>query len=209
MYLLAGQGPGQFIAAMQINSDEILLKERIPSDFGGDLVQLTFNRPEALNSFSRALMQDLAKAITGIRNDPDARVLILTGVGRSFSTGADLKERAGFSPAEVKEFLHSTGRLFREIEALPIPVIAAINGYALGGGLELALCCDLRIASADAMIGLTETSLGIIPGAGGTQRLTRVLGLSRAKELIYTARKVTRRARWNWGWSTRFAKASD
>lgn len=161
-----------------------------PTPYGGVIRQLNFQRPEALNAISRQLLIELEAAIADIERNRTVRVLLLTGSGRAFSTGADLKERAGMSDNEVREFLRRTGQLFQTIETLYCPVIAAINGYAFGGGLELALCCDLRYMAQSAQVGLTETSLGIIPGAGGTQRLWRAIGIPRAKELILTARRI-------------------
>jgi enoyl-CoA hydratase/carnithine racemase len=115
----------------------------------------------------------------------------LHGAGeRAFCAGADLKERAAMAPDEVTAFLGQLRRLNDGVAALRCPVIAAINGAAMGGGLELALACDLRLVAADASMGLTETSLAIIPGAGGTQRLPRIVGMARAKELIFTARRI-------------------
>lgn len=156
----------------------------------GEALILRLNRPEALNALSRELLLELEQALATLSVNPP-RVLILTGTGRSFCTGADLKERSGMSPPEVRDFLLRVGILFQRIEALSCPVICAINGFAFGGGLELALCADVRLSSSDAQMGLTETSLGIIPGAGGTQRLTRLIGLSKSKLLIFTARKIT------------------
>jgi enoyl-CoA hydratase/carnithine racemase len=119
-------------------------------------------------------------------------VLIITGAGdRAFCAGADLKERLAMSEGEVRRFLSAIRRLFIKIEELPLPVLAAINGVSLGGGTELALACDLRVAVAHATMGLTETRLAIIPGAGGTQRLPRLVGTALAKELIFTGRKLT------------------
>jgi enoyl-CoA hydratase/carnithine racemase len=123
--------------------------------------------------------------------------LIITGAGgddpkkASFSTGADLKERRTMSPDQVRRFIFTIRNVFTSVEQLRVPVIAAINGFAFGGGTELALACDLRIASSNVVMGLTETSLAIIPGAGGTQRLPRIVGISKAKELIFTARRIT------------------
>ena len=126
-----------------------------------------------------------------IRFDPDVRVVIITGAGdRAFCSGADLKERATLSPIQVKEYIFTIRNLFTAIEQLNKPVIAAVNGVALGGGTELALASDIRIASATASMGLTETRLAIIPGAGGTQRLPRLVGKGKAKELIFTGKRI-------------------
>ena len=163
----------------------------IPADAGGEIVLVRFERPAVMNAFSRGLVQELESAVRALKENQAVRALIVTGSGKAFSAGADLKERAAMTQAEVEIFLDGIGLLFRSIETLPIPTVAAINGYALGGGLELALCFDLRIACESALMGLTETSLGIIPGAGGTQRLTRTIGVPRAKELILTARRIT------------------
>ncbi len=168
-----------------------ILEERFASVFGGFTVRWTLDRPEAMNAFTRAMLTELDERVAGLESGASsARALVITGSGRAFSAGADLKERATMQSEEVRAFLAKIGAVFRRLERLPLPTIAALNGFAFGGGLELALCCDLRVASADALLGLTETSLGIIPGAGGTQRLTRTIGMARAKELIFSARRI-------------------
>ncbi|MBC2735518.1 MAG: enoyl-CoA hydratase [Desulfobacteraceae bacterium] len=152
---------------------------------------LTLNRPQVMNSFNFELLRALKAQIDGIRFRPEIRVVIITGAGeKAFCAGADLKERATLPPLQVKEFIFTIRDLFSSIENLNKPVIAAVNGVALGGGTELALACDIRIASATASMGLTETRLAIIPGAGGTQRLPRLIGRGKAKELIFTGRRV-------------------
>ncbi len=152
---------------------------------------LTLNRPEVMNSFNFAMLKALKEQIDTLRFDPDIRVVIITGSGdRAFCAGADLKERATLSPIQVKQFIYTIRNLFTDIEELNKPVIAGVNGIALGGGTELALACDIRIAAASASMGLTETKLAIIPGAGGTQRLPRLVGKGKAKELIFTGRRV-------------------
>jgi enoyl-CoA hydratase/carnithine racemase len=164
------------------------------SDLSEGILTLTFNRPEALNSFSREMLDALSIAIEEANFNSDARVVIITGgPGKkaSFSTGADLKERATMSEYEVKRFIFKVRNTFTAVENLNKPVIGAINGFAFGGGLEVALACDIRIAAEEARMGLTETSLAIIPGGGGTQRLPRIVGLAKAKELILTARRIT------------------
>jgi enoyl-CoA hydratase/carnithine racemase len=154
------------------------------------VVVLTLNRPEAMNSFNFAMLHGLRDKVEAIQYDPEVRVIIITGAGKAFCAGADLKERAALSEPQVKEFIYTIRNLFTFIESLRLPVIAAVNGVALGGGTELALACDLRIASNTASLGLTETRLAIIPGAGGTQRLPRLVGRGKAKELIFTGRRV-------------------
>jgi len=152
---------------------------------------LTLNRPEAMNSFNFAMLRALEERIEAIQLDPEVRVVIITGAGgKGFCAGADLKERVTLGEQQVKEFIMTIRNLFTFIEDLNKPVIAAVNGVALGGGTELALACDIRIASINATMGLTETRLAIIPGAGGTQRLPRLVGRGKAKELIFTGRRV-------------------
>ena len=158
------------------------------------VVLLTINRPQALNCFDMSLLGSFERTIAEIAFDREARVVIITGSTEgknAFSTGADLKERASMSPDQVRLYIQTIRNLFTAVEELPKPVIAAVNGYAFGGGLELALACDIRLASTNAVVGLTETSLAIIPGAGGTQRLPRVVGVARAKEMIFRARRIT------------------
>lgn len=155
---------------------------------------LTINRPQALNCFDMTLLKVLGQAVDEITFDREAKVVIITGSTEgknAFSTGADLKERAGMAPDQVRLYIQTIRNLFTAVEELPKPVIAAVNGYAFGGGLELALACDIRVASTTAIVGLTETSLAIIPGAGGTQRLPRVVGIPRAKEMIFRARRIS------------------
>ncbi|MBM7650105.1 enoyl-CoA hydratase/carnithine racemase [Bacillus ectoiniformans] len=153
---------------------------------------IKLNRSNAANALSRQMLYDLHEALNEIKFDTSIRAVIITGEGeKAFCAGADLKERKGMEDAEVKRIVSLIGSTINEVEALPQPVIAAINGAAFGGGLELALACDIRIASKEAKLGLTETSLAIIPGAGGTQRLPRLIGLGKAKELIFTAQRLT------------------
>lgn len=152
---------------------------------------ITLNRPEVMNSFNFAMLEALRAEIDALRFDTETRVVIVTGAGeKAFCAGADLKERATLPPQEVKRFIYTIRNLFTSIEQLPKPVIAAVNGVALGGGTELAMACDLRLASSTASMGLTETRLAVIPGAGGTQRLPRLVGRGKAKELIFTGRRV-------------------
>ncbi|MEQ9363625.1 MAG: enoyl-CoA hydratase-related protein [Leptospirales bacterium] len=179
---------------MSDNANDVLKIESRASQYGGYVVAWRLNRPGAGNSVSLALLDALEAAAAEALKDRELRAIIILGdENRYFCTGADLKERATMSPDQVKDFLHRINALFRRIETLPCPVIAAINGFALGGGLELALACDLRIAGENAQLGLPETSLGIIPGAGGTQRLSRAIGLPRAKEMIFTAARIDAR----------------
>ena len=153
---------------------------------------LTLNRPEVMNAFNFEMLRALKACIDSLRFRPEIRVVIITGAGpKAFCAGADLKERATLTPLQVKEFIFTIRDLFSSIEHLNKPVIAAVNGIALGGGTELALACDIRLAAENARMGLTETRLAIIPGAGGTQRLPRLVGRGKAKELIFTGKRVS------------------
>ncbi|WP_409293132.1 enoyl-CoA hydratase [Peribacillus sp. SCS-37] len=165
--------------------------ETIKLEIQNHIAVILLNRPDAANALSIRLLNELGEIIEEVRNRSDIRAVILTGAGgKAFCAGADLKERAGMSLSEVQKTLALIGSTVTKLASLPQPVIAAVNGACFGGGLELALACDIRIASKTARLGLTETSLGIIPGAGGTQRLPRLIGISMAKELIYTARRL-------------------
>ena len=152
---------------------------------------ITLNREHAANSLDRGLLLELGSALGEAAASRHVRSVIITGAGEKvFCAGADLKERKGMNEEETKQAVSLIKRTINQIEMIPQPVIAAINGSAFGGGLELALACDFRLAAAHAHFGLTETSLGIIPGAGGTQRLPRLIGTERAKELIFTAKRI-------------------
>ncbi len=160
---------------------------RIRIETDGPVARLTIDRPEARNAIDRETIAEVREALAKIREDESTRVLIVTGAGdKVFVSGADVRTLLARTTNDVLEA--GNNRLFREIEELPIPTIAAVNGFALGGGMELALACDLRIASSNAKLGLPETGLGILPGAGGTQRLPRIVGLGIAKEMVLTGR---------------------
>jgi enoyl-CoA hydratase/carnithine racemase len=155
------------------------------------IATVTLNRPEVMHAINRDLVRALEQRMEEIRSDSGIRVVVLTGSGaKAFCAGADLKERAALTPEQVAVFLLSLRRLLNTIEQMPVPVIAAINGAALGGGLELALAADIRLAADSAVMGLTETRLAIIPGGGGTQRLPRLIGKGKAKELIFAGRRI-------------------
>lgn len=163
----------------------------ILEDRRDQVVLLTLNRPEVMNAFNFPMLRLFRERMEALHFDPEVRVVIITGAGnRAFCTGADLKERGSLSPREVREYVFTIRTLFTFIENLNKPVIAAVNGLALGGGTELALACDLSIASVNAIMGLPETRLAVIPGAGGTQRLPRVVGRAKAKELLFTGRRI-------------------
>lgn len=157
-----------------------------------NLAVVTLNRPEVFNCFNYDTLLQLEEAVEDIRTNEEVRAVIFTGSGdKAFCAGADLKERKTLTDQQVKRNLFKIGEVFTKIDSLPQPTIAAINGYAFGGGMELALSCDFRIIADGTSVGLTETGLGIIPGAGGTQRLPRIIGEAKALELILTARKIT------------------
>lgn len=164
----------------------------VKSERRGSIALWTIDRPDRMNALSRAAVRELGRLARDAAEDATLRAVIIAGAGdRAFCAGADLKERRGMDEEDVRDFLPLYRASFGAIDRLPMPTIAAMDGVAYGGGLELALACDFRVAAAHAKIGLTETSLGIIPGAGGTQRLTRIIGESRAKELIVFARRLT------------------
>lgn len=151
---------------------------------------IRIDRSERMNCFDYPTLVELQQLVTKVRHDPMIRVVLFTGTGKAFSAGADLKERTTLDEAQVRRNVAAIRDVFTDIANLPQPTIAAVNGHALGGGFEWMLACDFRIIVKGALIGLTETSFGIIPGAGGTQRLPRLIGETRAKELIFTAKKI-------------------
>lgn len=156
---------------------------------------ITLNRPEALNAFSREVVEEVVQALEDVRNDEGVRVVVLTGAGeKAFSAGADIKAMIGMNALKARELSLMGERLCLSFENLEKPVVAALNGYALGGGLEVAMSCDLRIASETAKMGQTEINIGLIPGWGGTQRLTRLVGKTKAKELVLTGKIIDAKA---------------
>lgn len=159
----------------------------------GPVWTLTLNRPDALNALNAALLGELGEALNFVEKSFPKQCLglLITGQGeKSFVAGADIKEMRGLNPVEAETFARRGQMVFRQIEKLPVPVIAAVNGFALGGGLELALACDFIYASDNARMGLPEVSLGLIPGFGGTVRLARAIGLNPARELIFTGEMI-------------------
>jgi enoyl-CoA hydratase len=166
--------------------DTILLEKK------QHLAIVTINRKEAMNAFNYDTLASLESVVESLRVNPDVRAVVFTGAGeKAFSVGADLKERKTLTEEQVRRNVYKIGEVFQAVATLPQPTIAAMNGYAFGGGMELALACDFRIAVNDTSMGLTETSLAIIPGAGGTQRLPRLVGESKALELILTAKRLS------------------
>lgn len=170
------------------------------TEWKGHVLVVTINRPEVYNALNMPALEALSELVDDLADRPQARALVITGAGeKAFCAGADLKERRTMEQREVRRYIRLIRDTFTRIEQLPTPVIAALNGVALGGGTELSLACDLRVAEETATLGLTETSLGIIPGAGGTQRLPRLIGKAKAKELIFTAQKLTASDAEKWG----------
>lgn len=152
---------------------------------------ITLNRPEALNAFSKDVVEEILYALEDITKDENVRVVVLTGAGeKAFSAGADIKAMAGMNALKARELSLMGEKLCIALENLEKPVIAALNGYALGGGLEVAMSCDLRIASETSRVGQTEVNIGLIPGWGGTQRLTRLIGMTKAKELVFLGKMI-------------------
>jgi len=155
------------------------------------IATITLNRPEALNAFNKEVVDEVLQALEDVKKDESVRVLVLTGAGeKAFSAGADIKAMKGMNSLKARELSLMGEKLCSALENLEKPVIAAINGYALGGGLEVAMACDIRIASEKARMGQTEINIGLIPGWGGTQRLTRLIGKTKAKELVFTGKII-------------------
>ena len=166
-----------------------------------NLAIVTINRPTKLNALNKATIEELHEVFTTLNQDADTKVIILTGSGeKAFVAGADISEFANFSVSEGEQ-LAAKGQelLFDFVQNLETPVIAAVNGFALGGGLELAMSCHFRIASTNAKMGLPEVTLGVIPGYGGTQRLAQLIGKGRAMELIMTANMIDAETAKNYG----------
>ncbi|MEW5302382.1 MAG: hypothetical protein WDW36_005175 [Sanguina aurantia] len=152
---------------------------------------LTLNRPSARNAIGKQMLQEVRECIANLRQEPSTRCVLVRSLASGvFCAGADLKERRAMSVLETAEFVGCLRNTFTALRELPMPTIAVLEGLALGGGAELTLACDLRVGGRDAVLGFPETQLGIIPGAGGTQSLPRLIGVSRAKDLIFTGRRV-------------------
>lgn len=166
------------------------MSEHIIYDAANGIATLTLNRPKVLNAINYDLLEDLDALLDKAAADDSLRVLILTGSGKAFAAGADIAQQAGMDPEEAAKWGQYGSGIFRKLELFPIPTIAVVNGYALGGGCEMAMACDLILAGEKAKFGQPETGLGITPGFSGTQRLLRRVGVSKAKELIYTGRMI-------------------
>lgn len=157
----------------------------------GHIALITMNRPEALNALNRQVLEELSQVLDQVEADPELYVAIVTGAGRSFVAGADIGQMSTLSSAEAKAFGLFGNQVFLKLENLSKPTIAAVNGFALGGGCELALSCDIRVATKRSKFGQPEVNLSLIPGAGGTQRLPRLVGPGIAKEMIFTGKIIS------------------
>ncbi|MBD0779870.1 enoyl-CoA hydratase/isomerase family protein [Maribacter sp. ANRC-HE7] len=160
---------------------------------------LSFNRPDQLNAMNREMMDEIIAGIEGINENDEVQVALIRGEGRAFMAGADIKEYGGQTPEEFKAFQDRGIQLYESIEKAPKPWIAAINGFALGGGFEIALSCDMILASETAKMGLPEVFLSLVPGGGGTQRLIQKVGINRAKELLFFGSQYTAEKLYGWG----------
>jgi len=176
----------------------------------GGLLLVTINRPGPLNALNKEVFEDLLRLVEVIESDKTVRAMILTGSGeKAFCVGADLKERQGMNEKDILVRLDFVHKIYTRLENLPFPVIAAMNGIALGGGLELALACDFRICAENATLGFPEVELAIIPGNGGTQRLARLIGLPKAMELILLAKRLTAAEAYQYGVVTKVVPTGE
>jgi len=186
--------PGHVVTRPQVesgsNREEAKLAELVRMEKQGAVALVTINRPDALNALNAEVIEGFGRIVESIESDPSIQAVVVTGEGRAFVAGADITEMKEMTPLEAEAFSARAHRNFGRLEELPIPTIAAVNGFALGGGCELALCCDWIYASTKAKIGQPETKLGLIPGFGGTSRLVRRVGLAWAKELVMVAEPI-------------------
>jgi enoyl-CoA hydratase/carnithine racemase len=167
------------------------MEQTVLVDRTGEIAVVTLNRPAARNALSRQLVADLLAALADLARDAENRALVLTGAGdRAFCAGADLIERRTFTPAELTAHTESINAVCDALDAFPVPTIAAIRGFALAGGAELAIACDLRVAGEDAILGYPEVKIGVFPGAGGVVRLPQLVGAGAARDLLFTGRNV-------------------
>lgn len=174
------------------------------------IYQLTLNRPKQLNALNALMLDEIGAAIDELGTRTDPRVLLLTGAGdKAFAAGADISQMVDKSMVEGQAFGRKGQRIFRKLEALPFPVVAVVNGYALGGGCELAMSCDWILASEKAQFGQPEVALGVTPGFGGTQRLTRLVGRGRAMEMVTTGVRIDAQTACDWGLANRVYPADE
>lgn len=176
------------------------MAQTVSLTINNQIAYITISRPEALNALSSQVLKDLNGVLDEVEQNLDVRVVILTGAGeKAFVAGADIKEMDQMTPTQAFEYMTYANDTFLKLENLRQPTIAAINGYALGGGMELALATDIRLGHEKILLGFPETGLGIIPGFAGTQRMSRLIGVSKTKELIFTARHVKGQEALEWG----------
>ncbi len=182
---------------MEYRFIEIMTSERI--------THILLNRQEVMNALNRDMVDEIHHAINGIGNDTGVRAVIISGKGGNFAAGADISPMATQTPLQARKFIFNNA--YNAIDDLPVPVIAAVSGYALGGGCELALACDIRICAKDAKLGFPEIKLGIFPGAGGTQRLPNLIGEGRAKEMIFLGNLIDAETALSYGLCNRIAES--
>lgn len=176
---------------------------------GEGVALLTISRPEALNAMNGAMLDELRAAVEQVDNDDSVRVLVITGAGKAFVAGADIAYMQQLTPQQAKEWSEKGQGVLDAIEGMKKPVIAAVNGYALGGGTELALACDIRVASEQAVFGQPEVKLGMIAGFGGTQRLPRLVGPGKAKEMLFTGDRYSAQAAYEMGLVNKVVPAGE
>lgn len=165
--------------------------ENILLEVNESIARVTFNRPQSLNALNKKTLKELDEILTQIEKNEDIRYIVFTGTGKAFIAGADISEMKDFTQEQAFEYTKLGSKIFLRIERLPKITIALVNGYCLGGGLELAMACDIRIASINANFGQPEVSLGITPGFSGTVRLPRLVGITKAKELLFTGKMIS------------------
>ena len=184
--------------------------ENIRLEYRGETAVLTVDRPKALNALNSATLREMEEALSLLEERKDLRTVIVTGGGeKSFVAGADISEMVNASAPEGREMALLAKRCFERLEQMPVVTIAAVNGYALGGGCELAMACDIRVAAENAIFGQPECGLGILPGFGGTQRLARLVGRGRAKELIFTCDKIDAQEAYRIGLANKVVPAEE
>ncbi len=171
----------------------------VETSYVGRVATVTINRPEAMNAFNSELLEVLIGAMNALADDRNVGAVVVTGAGKAFGAGADIAQMKDYNPAQGRAYSELGQRATTTIEQMPIPIIAAVNGYALGGGCEIAMACDIRLCSENARFGQLEINLGIMPGWGGTQRLVRICGPSFANELLYTGRMADAQEALRWG----------
>ncbi len=183
--------------------------ENLIVEVDGEVGLLKINRPDRLNALNAKTLDELAGAVEDLDRDESVKVVVITGQGKAFVAGADIAEMSDMNPLQARAFSHMGQAVLDRIENLEKPVIAAVNGFALGGGCELALACDIRLASDEARFGQPEVKLGVIPGFAGTQRLARLIGEGRAKELIFTGDVIDAQTALSWGLANKVVPAGQ